>query len=108
MARRLAMFGVWMRDLATDPSPLANRVAGLIPHAAACGVEPALEPLHPVCAAGDDGPCEVEVFPAANWWRRAPDAVPYTVVARFRDLCRAAGAAAAGIAGACLGGADGR
>lgn len=33
-------------------------------------------------AAGYAGPCEVEVFSAANWWRRDPDAVLAAIVER--------------------------
>ena len=36
---------------------------------------------------GYAGPCEVEVFSAANWWQRDPDEVLDTMVDRFRRLC---------------------
>ncbi|MGR3483438.1 sugar phosphate isomerase/epimerase family protein [Salipiger marinus] len=38
-------------------------------------------------AAGYAGPCEVEIFSAADWWRRPPGEVLDTVVERFRTLC---------------------
>ena len=37
--------------------------------------------------AGYAGPCEVEVFSAANWWRRDPDEVLDAMVERFRAVC---------------------
>ena len=38
-------------------------------------------------AAGYDGPCEVEVFSAADWWRRDPGDVLDVIVERFRAVC---------------------
>ena len=38
-------------------------------------------------AAGYDGPCEVEVFSAQNWWRRDPADVLDACVERFRSVC---------------------
>jgi sugar phosphate isomerase/epimerase len=38
-------------------------------------------------AAGYDGPCEVEVFSAQNWWRRDPGDVLDACVERFRSVC---------------------
>ncbi|RWC15438.1 MAG: sugar phosphate isomerase/epimerase [Mesorhizobium sp.] len=38
-------------------------------------------------AAGYDGPCEVEVFSAQNWWKREPGDVLDTCVERFRSVC---------------------
>lgn len=38
-------------------------------------------------AAGYRGLCEVEVFSAANWWRRDPAEVLDTCVERFRTVC---------------------
>ncbi|MFN0115267.1 MAG: sugar phosphate isomerase/epimerase family protein [Paracoccaceae bacterium] len=37
--------------------------------------------------AGYSGPCEVEVFSAANWWRRDPGEVLDVMVERFRTVC---------------------
>lgn len=37
--------------------------------------------------AGYLGPCEVEVFSAANWWRRDPGEVLDVMVERFRTVC---------------------
>ncbi len=37
--------------------------------------------------AGYGGFCEVEVFSAANWWRRDPDEVLDVIVDRFRRTC---------------------
>jgi len=37
--------------------------------------------------AGYAGPCEVEVFSRDNWWKRDPDDVLDTMVARFRSVC---------------------
>ena len=37
--------------------------------------------------AGYDGPCEVEVFSAENWWRRDPGEVLDVVADRFRTVC---------------------
>jgi sugar phosphate isomerase/epimerase len=37
--------------------------------------------------AGYAGPCEVEVFSAANWWTRDPDEVLDEMVKRFRAVC---------------------
>ena len=38
-------------------------------------------------AAGYAGLCEVEIFSAANWWKRDPGEVLATCVERFRTLC---------------------
>lgn len=38
-------------------------------------------------AAGYRGPCEVEIFSAANWWRRDPNDVLDAIVDRFRTVC---------------------
>lgn len=38
-------------------------------------------------AAGYQGPCEVEVFSAENWWKRDPANVLDTIVHRFRSQC---------------------
>ena len=37
--------------------------------------------------AGYDGYCEVEIFSAANWWKRPPGEVLDTLVDRFRTVC---------------------
>ena len=37
--------------------------------------------------AGYRGACEVEIFSAENWWKRDPDEVLDTMVARFRTVC---------------------
>jgi sugar phosphate isomerase/epimerase len=38
-------------------------------------------------AGGYQGPCEVEVFSAQDWWTRDPGFVLDTMVSRFRSLC---------------------
>lgn len=38
-------------------------------------------------ATGYDGYCEVEIFSAANWWKRPPGQVLDTIVERFRAVC---------------------
>ncbi|TPI40452.1 sugar phosphate isomerase/epimerase [Mesorhizobium sp. B3-1-9] len=38
-------------------------------------------------AAGYDGPCEVEVFSAQDWWKRDPGDVLNACVERFRSVC---------------------
>mgnify|MGYP003632051699 CR=1 FL=1 len=38
-------------------------------------------------ATGYDGYCEVEIFSAANWWKRPPGQVLDTIVERFREVC---------------------
>ncbi|MCR9088860.1 MAG: sugar phosphate isomerase/epimerase [Rhodobacteraceae bacterium] len=38
-------------------------------------------------AAGYRGPCEVEIFSAADWWRRDPNEVLDAIVERFRTVC---------------------
>ena len=38
-------------------------------------------------SAGFAGPCEVEVFSAANWWRRDPGEVLDISLQRFRSVC---------------------
>lgn len=37
--------------------------------------------------AGYSGPCEVEIFSAADWWLRDPDEVLDVMVERFRAVC---------------------
>lgn len=37
--------------------------------------------------AGYDGPCEVEIFSANNWWKRPPDDVLDVIVERFCEIC---------------------
>ena len=36
---------------------------------------------------GYDGPCEVEIFSAANWWLRPPGEVLDEIVRRFKTVC---------------------
>ena len=38
-------------------------------------------------AAGYEGPCEVEIFSARNWWKRDPEDVLDTVIKRFQTVC---------------------
>ena len=38
-------------------------------------------------ATGYDGPCEVEIFSAGDWWQRPPEEVLDTIVERFRAVC---------------------
>ena len=40
-------------------------------------------------AAGFDGPQEVEIFSAENWWKRDPAEVVTTCVERYQACCRA-------------------
>jgi len=40
-------------------------------------------------AAGFFGPQEVEIFSAENWWKRKPDEVVATTIARYNACCRA-------------------
>jgi sugar phosphate isomerase/epimerase len=40
-------------------------------------------------AAGFDGPQEVEIFSAENWWKRDPAEVITTCIERYRACCRA-------------------
>jgi sugar phosphate isomerase/epimerase len=37
--------------------------------------------------AGYTGPCEVEIFSAANWWKRDPDEVVRICIERFQSCC---------------------
>lgn len=37
--------------------------------------------------AGYNGPCEVEIFSADNWWKRPPDEVLDIIVERFQTVC---------------------
>jgi sugar phosphate isomerase/epimerase len=37
--------------------------------------------------AGYAGPCEVEIFSAANWWKRDPDEVVRICIERFQSCC---------------------
>lgn len=41
-----------------------------------------------VLAAGYDGPQEVEIFSAGNWWKRPPEEVIATCLQRWRDCCQ--------------------
>ena len=63
------------RDVLLDRGMMGDGVADL--SALRAGVE----------AAGYDGLCEVEMFSAADWWRRPPEEVLDTVVDRFRRHC---------------------
>jgi len=63
------------RDILLDRGMMGDGVADLR------GIRGAVE------AAGYAGPCEVEIFSAANWWRRDPDDVLETIVARYRTVC---------------------
>ena len=38
-------------------------------------------------SAGYRGPHEVEIFSANNWWKRDPDEVLQTCIARHRTVC---------------------
>ncbi|MGQ0564578.1 MAG: sugar phosphate isomerase/epimerase family protein [Gemmobacter sp.] len=62
-------------DMLLDRGMMGDGVADL--H----GIRAAVE------GAGYTGPCEVEVFSAANWWKRDPAEVLDTMVARFRTCC---------------------
>jgi sugar phosphate isomerase/epimerase len=37
--------------------------------------------------AGYNGPCEVEIFSAPNWWTQDPNDVLDAIVERFRSIC---------------------
>lgn len=63
------------RDMLLDRGMMGDGVADL--RAIRAAVE----------ATGYDGPCEVEIFSAADWWCRDPDDVLDTMVERFRALC---------------------
>jgi sugar phosphate isomerase/epimerase len=40
--------------------------------------------------AGFDGPQEVEIFSAANWWKRPGDEVLRTCIERYNSVCQPA------------------
>ena len=63
------------RDMLLDRGMMGDGVADLR------GLRAAVE------GAGYDGPCEVEIFSARDWWLRPPDEVLDTIVARFRSVC---------------------
>ncbi len=63
------------RDILLDRGMMGDGVADLR------GLRAAVE------RAGYAGPCEVEIFSAANWWRRDPGEVLDTVAERFRTVC---------------------
>lgn len=63
------------RDMLLDRGMMGDGVADL--RAIRAAVE----------ATGYAGACEVEVFSATDWWRRAPDEVLDVMVERFRTLC---------------------
>ena len=63
------------RDILLDRGMMGDGVADLR------GIRAAVE------GAGYAGPCEVEVFSAANWWKRDPEDVLATIVARYRAVC---------------------
>lgn len=63
------------RDVLLDRGMMGDGVADL--RAIRAGVE----------GAGYRGACEVEVFSAANWWKRDPGEVLDVMVDRFRTLC---------------------
>lgn len=63
------------RDILLDRGMMGDGVADLR------GLRAAVE------GAGYAGPCEVEIFSAANWWKRDPQDVLETVVARCRAVC---------------------
>ncbi len=63
------------RDMLLDRGMMGDGVADLK------GIRSAVE------AAGYDGACEVEVFSAADWWRRDPGEVLDVMVERVRTVC---------------------
>lgn len=63
------------RDMLLDRGMMGDGVADLR------GIRRAVE------AAGYAGFCEVEIFSAQDWWKRAPTEVLDTIVTRFRTLC---------------------
>lgn len=63
------------RDMLLDRGMMGDGVADL--RAIRAAVE----------GAGYAGACEVEIFSAADWWRRDPNEVLDTMVARFRSVC---------------------
>jgi sugar phosphate isomerase/epimerase len=47
-----------------------------------------LKRLHAlVTQAGFDGPQEVEIFSAENWWKRPGDEVLRTCIERYNNIC---------------------
>ncbi len=56
-------------------------------HAEACTLSQVLNERGMVEAAGYDGFCEVEIFSKENWWRRPPEEVLATCIARYRTVC---------------------
>lgn len=66
------------RDMLLDRGMMGDGVADL--RAIRAAVEGA-------GGAGYRGPCEVEVFSAADWWRRDPAEVLDVMVERFRTVC---------------------
>ncbi|RWL84467.1 MAG: sugar phosphate isomerase/epimerase [Mesorhizobium sp.] len=63
------------RDVLLDRGMMGDGVADLT------AIRAAVE------AAGYDGPCEVEVFSAQNWWKRDPGDVLDACLERFRSVC---------------------
>ena len=63
------------RDILLDRGMMGDGVADL--KAIRAGVE----------GAGYDGPCEVEIFSAQDWWKRDPALVLDVMVDRFKTLC---------------------
>lgn len=63
------------RDVLLDRGMMGDGVADLK------AIRSALE------AAGYEGLCEVEIFSAANWWKRPPREVLETCIERFRKVC---------------------
>ena len=63
------------RDMLLDRGMMGDGVADLK------GIRAAVED------AGYSGPCEVEIFSAADWWLRDPDEVLDVMVERFRAVC---------------------
>lgn len=63
------------QDVLLDRGMMGDGVADL--HALRAGIE----------GAGYQGACEVEIFSAENWWKRAPDEVLDVIVERFRAVC---------------------
>jgi sugar phosphate isomerase/epimerase len=63
------------RDMLLDRGMMGDGVADLK------GIRAAVED------AGYAGPCEVEIFSAADWWLRDPNEVLDVMVERFREVC---------------------
>ena len=77
LAHHISDWLVPTRDLVFDRGMMGDGVIDL------AGIRRMIE------AAGFDGPQEVEIFSAENWWKRDPAEVVTTCVERYQACCRA-------------------